>query len=150
MIASTEPCTSPLMTSGNSLRPAVLSWLIMSASEPRAEPPRAAALSRFWRSRYSVISRARASRFDHGDAVARLRRAGEAQHLDRHRGAGVWHVLAQVVDQRAHAAPLRPATTMSPTSQRAALDEHGGHRAAAAVEPRLDDRAFGRRGRDWP
>ena len=47
MIASTEPCTSPLMTSGNSLRPAVLSWDIRSASDPRAAPPRTAAFSRF-------------------------------------------------------------------------------------------------------
>jgi len=46
-IASTEPCTSPLTTSGNSLRPAVLSWLIMSESEERAEPPRTASFSRF-------------------------------------------------------------------------------------------------------
>jgi hypothetical protein len=43
-MASTEPCTSPLMTSGNSLRPAPsFSWRIMSASERvrlrRARPP---------------------------------------------------------------------------------------------------------------
>ncbi|MCY1240848.1 hypothetical protein D9M72_537160 [compost metagenome] len=34
-IASIEPCTSPLMTSGNSLRPEVWSWVIICSSEPR-------------------------------------------------------------------------------------------------------------------
>ena len=46
MIASSEPCTSALMTSGNSLRPAVLSWLIICSSEPRMPVARAAILSR--------------------------------------------------------------------------------------------------------
>ena len=46
-IASTEPCTSPLMTTGNSLRPVAFSWLIISTSEERVPPTRAAAISRF-------------------------------------------------------------------------------------------------------
>ena len=51
MIASTEPCTSPLMISGNSLRPLVLSWLIICSSEPRMPVARAETFSRFWRAR---------------------------------------------------------------------------------------------------
>ena len=37
-----------------------------------------------------------------------------------------------------------PATTMSPTLERAALDEHGADRPAPALELGLDDDAFGR------
>ena len=51
MIASTEPCTSPLMMSGKSLRPAVLSCDIICSSEPRMPVARAAVFSRFWRTR---------------------------------------------------------------------------------------------------
>ena len=47
MIASSEPCTSALMMSARSLRPAVLSWLIICSSEPRMPVARAAILSRF-------------------------------------------------------------------------------------------------------
>ncbi len=50
---------------------------------------------------------------------------------------------ALVVDQRANAAPVRTGDDEIADPQRAALHEHGGDRAAAAVEPRLDDRAFG-------
>ena len=51
MIASSEPCTSALMMSGNSLRPEVLSCDIICSSEPRMPVWRAAAFSRFWRAR---------------------------------------------------------------------------------------------------
>ena len=47
-MASSEPCTSALMTSGNSLRPAVLSCDIICSSEPRMPEIEAAAFSRFW------------------------------------------------------------------------------------------------------
>ena len=50
-IASTEPCTSALMMSGNSLRPVVLSWVIICSSEPRMPVLRAVVFSRFWRTR---------------------------------------------------------------------------------------------------
>ena len=51
MIASCEPCTSALMTSGNSLRPEVLACAIICSSEPRMPVARAACFSRFWRTR---------------------------------------------------------------------------------------------------
>ena len=51
MIASTEPCTSALITSGNSLRPEVLACAIICSSEPRMPVARAAIFSRFWRAR---------------------------------------------------------------------------------------------------
>ena len=58
-MASAEPWTSALIRIANSLRPASLSWLIICSSDERAlGAPR---VSRRLRSRYSVISRARAS-----------------------------------------------------------------------------------------
>ena len=50
-IASSEPCTSVLMISGNSLRPEVLSCDIICSSEPRMPVACAALFSRFWRTR---------------------------------------------------------------------------------------------------
>ena len=81
---------------------------------------------------------------DHRDAVAGLRRAAEAEHFRREGRAGVDAIGALVVDQGAHAAPLRTGDDDVADRQRAALDQHGRDRAAAAVEPRLDDRAFRR------
>ena len=145
-MASAEPCTSALTTSGNSLRPAPsFRSRIMSASErPADAAARGLSVSRFWRVRYSVISRARASELDDRDAVAGLRRAVEAQNLDRNRGSGLLDVRAAVADQGAHAAPLGAGDDDVAGAQGAALDEHGRHRAAAAIELRLDDRAFRR------
>ena len=51
LIASTEPCTSPLMMSGKIFCPAAWSWFIICSSEPRAPVIRACAFSRFWRAR---------------------------------------------------------------------------------------------------
>ena len=87
---------------------------------------------------------------DHGEPVARLRRAGEAQHLDRHRRAGLLHGFALVVDQRADAAPFGAGDDDVADMQRAALDQHGRDRAAAAVELGLDHGAFGGARSDWP
>ena len=47
-MASSEPCTSALTISGNSLRPEVLSCDIICSSEPRMPEIEAAAFSRFW------------------------------------------------------------------------------------------------------
>ena len=144
VIASTEPCTSPLTTIGNSLRPAVFRLLIMSLSEVRTmPPPRAASFSRFWRSRYSVISRARAS-----DSTTATRSPASGAPEKPSTSTGVEGTrfgdrLAFVVEQGANAAPLRARDHERADAQRAALDEHGGDGAAAAIEARLDDRAFG-------
>ena len=80
---------------------------------------------------------------DHREPVAGFGRAGEAQHLDRHRRAGLLHGFALVVDQRADAAPFGAGDDEVADMQRAALDQHGRHRAAAAVELGLDHGAFG-------
>src|SRR5829696_8640060 len=85
-------------------------------------------------------------RLDDGDTVARLRRAVEAEHLDRNRRPGLLRHRALVVDERPDAAPLGAGDGDVAGAQRAALDEHGRDRPAAAVELRLDDRALGRAG----
>ena len=80
---------------------------------------------------------------DHGELIAGLGRGIEAQHLDRHRGAGFLDLLAEIVDQRAHAAIGRACHDEIAEMQRAALDERGADGAAAALELGLDDDAFG-------
>ena len=81
---------------------------------------------------------------DDGEAVAGLRRAVEAEHLDRHRRAGLLDAGARVVDQRADAAPFGAGHDDVADAQRAALDQHGRDRTAAAIELGLDHGAFGR------
>ena len=138
-IASSEPCTSDLTTTGSSLAaPAAICENICS-SVPRAPCERRllapAALA--------VIGDVARAALVLGDdeIVARERRAVEAQHLDRHRRAGlalmVWPRSSTSARTRPHSLP---ATKMSPTLQRAALDQHGRDRAAAALELRLDAR----------
>ena len=141
-IASTEPCTSPLMTSGNSLRPAVLTCAIICSSEPRM--PAGA------RRPFALLARAVVGDFagagfalDHREPVAGVRRAVEAEHLDRGRRTGCVDGVARVGDQRAHAAPFGAGHHDVADVQRAALDQHGRDRAAAAIELRLDHGAFG-------
>ena len=80
----------------------------------------------------------------HAEPVAGLRRRLEAEHLDRRRGAGLAHLLAVIVDQRAHAAPFGAGHDDVADMQRAALHQHGRDRPAAAVELRLDDDALRR------
>ena len=91
-----------------------------------------------------MISRARASFSTDGEAVAGLRRALQAEDLDRRRRAGFLELLAAIVDEGAHAAPLVAGDDDVADHQRAGLDQHGGDRAAALVELGLDDDAFGR------
>ncbi len=58
--------------------------------------------------------------------------------------------LAAIVEERAHAAPLAAGDEDVADLERAALDQHGGDRAAAALELRLDHHAVGGPVRDWP
>src|SRR4051795_4973104 len=164
-IASSEPCTSALTTSANSLRPAPsLRSRIMSASEPRAPDVRGGGRSRFCRGGEAGAGRAGGGalallpgavvgdlagagfRLDDGDTVAGFRRAVEAEHLDRNRRPGLLRHRALVVDERPDAAPLGAGDGDVAGAQRAALDEHGCDRPAAAIELRLDDGALGRAG----
>ena len=106
-IASTEPCTSPLMTSGNSLTPARLQLrhhLLERAALADMLGDRLVA-----RQALAVLGDLAGARLvlDDREAVAGLRRALEAEDLDRRARAGAFlDLLAAVVDQRADAAPL--------------------------------------------
>src|SRR5690606_39175349 len=79
---------------------------------------------------------------DHGEAVAGLRSALQAENLDRHRRSGFLDLLAMIVDQRAHPAPLIARDEDLARLERARLHQHGRDRATALVELRLDDDAF--------
>ena len=81
---------------------------------------------------------------DDGETVAGIRRAGEAEHFDRSRGTGSADGLTCVGDERADAAPFGAGDDKVADLQGAALDQHGGDRATAAVEFGFDHSAFGR------
>ena len=68
----------------------------------------------------------------------------KAQHLDRGGGTCRLDRDAGVRDQRPHPAPIGAGDDEVADPQRAALHQHGGDRAAAAVELGLDHGAFGR------
>ena len=139
-IASTEPWTSALTTSGNSLVvDACDGEHVLEADRRRggALPvEHALAVGRdFARARLVL---------DHRERIAGRRHRRQAEHFDRDRRAGFLHLAAVVVDQRADLARARCARDEHVAdAQRAALDEHGRERAAALVELGLDHRAFG-------
>ena len=81
---------------------------------------------------------------DHGDAIAGFRRAVEAEHFDRHRGAGFGDGFALVVDQRTDAAHFGAGDDDVAHAQGAALNQHGGDRTPAAIELGFDHGTFGR------
>ena len=81
---------------------------------------------------------------DHGELVAGLGRRVEAEDLDRDRRARARRRCSPSSSISARTRPQAvPATTMSPTLQRAALDQRGADGTAAALELGLDDHAFG-------
>jgi hypothetical protein len=69
------------------------------------------------------------------------RRTVEAENLDRVARLRLLQLLALVVEECAHAAPRVAGDDRVADLERAALHEHRRDRAAADVEPRLDDRA---------
>ncbi len=77
------------------------------------------------------------------EVVAGAGHVGEAEDLDRGRGAGLLDLLALVVDEGTHAAPGRAGDERVADLERAPLDEQGGHRAPAHVEVGLEHGAHG-------
>src|SRR6185503_20913107 len=77
------------------------------------------------------------------ELVARLRRAGETQHLDRESRSRALDSLGAIVDETTHAAPYGAGHQHVAHLERAALDQHRRHRTAALVEPGLDHHAVG-------
>src|SRR5207248_3329254 len=74
---------------------------------------------------------------DHDEIVAGKRNAVKPQYLDRGRGSCLALALAALVDQSANPTPLAAGDEDVADVQRAALDQHGGHRAAAALACRI-------------
>ena len=81
---------------------------------------------------------------DHGQHVARIGGAVEAQDLHRLGGARLADLFIALIDQSAHATPLAAGHHDVAALERAALDQHGGDRAPALVELGFDDHALGR------
>ncbi len=109
-MASAEPCTSALMTSGSSRDLLVLQLGHHVGQGWRRADAGASAFSRFTRVRYSVSSRARASFSTTAKRLARLGRAVQAEDLDRDRRTGFGQLLVALVQQGANPAerPSRP------------------------------------------
>src|SRR5262249_11097262 len=82
--------------------------------------------------------------FDHGQLIASLRCAIEAQHFHRRRRSGGHGILALVIDERTNAAPGAARHDELANPQRAALNENRADRPAPAFELRLNDDAFRR------
>ena len=147
-IASREPCTSDLMTTGSSLAFALLDHRRASARGlPR--PWVAAEVSRLVRSRNSAISRARSSL-----STTTMSSPASGVPLRPSTSTGVEGpassiALAALVDQGAHAAPLAAGDEDVADLERAALDQNGRHRAAAALHFGFDHRAARRCAPDW-
>src|SRR5262249_46380006 len=80
---------------------------------------------------------------DYGEVIACLRRRVEAEHFDGNRGTSFFHVVADIVDQRAHPSPGLACDDKVAEPERAALDESGANRPASTLELRLCDHAFG-------
>ena len=80
---------------------------------------------------------------DREDFIAGIRRALQAQHLHGHRRRGAFHRLAVLVEHGAHAAELVARDDRIAELQRALLDQHRGHGAAALLDGRFDDEAGG-------
>ena len=80
---------------------------------------------------------------DDRDAIACVRRAGEAEHFHREGRRRRGHVSALVIEQGAHAAPLGARHDDIAHRQGAALHQNGGHGATTTIQPGLDDGAFG-------
>src|SRR5262245_54822550 len=111
--------------------------------ERRAAARRAPVLAALAVAIFGDLAGSRLGLDDH-QLVAGLRRAREAEHLDRHRRARRSGGLAALVEEGADAAPGAAGDDDVAGAQRAALDEHGGNRTTTLVELSLDDDAVGR------
>ena len=80
---------------------------------------------------------------DHLELAAGIRRATQAERLDREGRAGGFDVLAAIIQQGADTAPFLADHHDVANMERAALDQHGGDRATALFELGLDHNALG-------
>src|SRR5690606_3139984 len=80
---------------------------------------------------------------EHDEAGAHLGRAGEAEDGHGRARAGLRHAVVALVEHGADAPALGAGHEHVAHAERAGLDEHRRHDAAALVQPRLDDGADG-------
>ena len=80
---------------------------------------------------------------DDARVLARGRRLVEAEDLDGRAGARFLDLLAAIVVERPHLPPRVAGDDAVPDPEGSARNEHGRDRAAADVQPALDDRAGG-------
>jgi len=121
---------------GISLRPTVFNWLIISASEVRTTPPRAASFSRFWRSDIRRF-RAPSLRFRPPRTGPPFGRAGKSETSTGVEAEPIptWRRYRQAARARG---PIASRHDQFADPQRSTLKAHGGHRSPAAIEPRFD------------
>ncbi len=81
--------------------------------------------------------------FHHGEGVAGRRNAVQAEDLDRGGRTSFGQLLVTLVEQGANPAELAAGHNDVAALQRAAIDQHGGDRAATLVELGLDHHAVG-------
>ena len=142
--ASTEPCTSALRMSRSSLTSPV--WICF-CSPSRVMRVAALLLALSRSARMPAICRALRSSETATSTSPAAGTPDRPEDLDGIRGPGRLDLLAGGIDERADAAGVRADDDGVALVQRSVLDEHGGHRAAAAIEPALDDDALGGAGR---
>ena len=139
-IASTEPWTSALTTSGNSIVVDACDGEHVLEADRRGGGALAvehalAVGGDFARARLVL---------DHGERIAGGRHRRQAEHFDREPtgpASFTWRPLSSII---ARTLPLDGAGDEHVADpERAALDQHGRERAAALVELGLDHRAFG-------
>ena len=141
---SAEPCTSALMMIGSSFI-AAFGHLLLQRFERQAAPlaPSAFSLACDWRK--VAICRALAGSVTDWNESPGEGSDSRPSSLHRRRRTGLLDDAAAVVDQRAHAADDGAGDDVVADAQRAVLHEHGGHRAAAAIELGLEHGADGAR-----
>ncbi len=143
-MASIEPCTSPLMTSGNSFRPVFCSWRhhlferTALAGLDGQRPCRgsdAGDIRKF---------RGRGFRFRRRQTCRRPAACPERPRISTGIAGPASLTCSPLSLTSARTRPhWSPATMIWPGRKRALLDENGGNRTAAAVELGFDDRTFG-------
>ena len=138
--ASTVPALSPLRIR--------FSWLVSFSAESRSSRlirlrVRAASALRLRALRRSAIWSGDAVLVDDEEVVARAGHRREADDLHRPRRQRRLDVLAVLVDHAADAAVCVACHHRVADVQRAALNQHGGHRSATAVQVRLDGHTLG-------
>ena len=100
--ASALPCTSALMTTCT-VADFAIAHLRQHVFELRRALPRELGVAELALAIQRDFARL-ALAFDHQQLVARIRRARQAEHHDRHRRTGFGHRLAALVEHRTHAA----------------------------------------------